>query len=268
VRRALPAGLLAAILVSGNARADGPASEALRDVGVATKDGATYRGELVEKVPADHVTLKLASGEVKRFAWADVADIAIAKEAPDKPDKDDAKPPTVHLVIDGEPGVLLERRQTAAEGWSATIWPGYQYVETWEVSCAAPCTTTVDAASVYRVNGSGVTTSRNFNLPVGRDPLRLHLVGRSAVLHSTSILLTFVGGIVALTGAVGLISSPALTDAAAAADVRSAGWVGVGVGALLLAIAIPTWIVTYSVAHTSDGQTLGSGGAAAPLLAF
>jgi hypothetical protein len=254
---------VATMLSSAAARADGPASDALRDVGVATKDGATYRGELVEKVPGDHVTLKLASGDVKRFAWADVVDVALAKDAPDK---DDAKPPTVHLAVDGEPGVLLERRQTAAEGWNATIWPGYSYTETWEVSCVAPCTTTVDAASTYRVNGGGVTTSRNFSLPQGRDALKLHLVGHSALLHGTGVILTFVGGLVALTGVVGLVSSPVLTDAAAAADVRSAGWVGVGIGALLMAIGVPTWIATYSVARTSDGQTLGSSGAAAPSL--
>jgi hypothetical protein len=264
--------LIATMLLVRVARADGPgasAADALRDVGVATRDGATYRGELVEKVPGDHVTLKLASGEVKRFAWADVADVATAKDSPertDKSDKDDLKPPLVHLAVDGEPGVLLERRQTAAEGWSATIWPGYQYVETWEVACAAPCTTTVDAASTYRVNGSGVSTSRNFSLPPGRDPLKLHLVGRSAVLHSTGIVLTFVGGIVAVTGAVGLFSSPALSDAAAAADVRGAGWAALGSGVLALAIGIPMWIATYSVARTSDGQTLGS--AAAERLAF
>src|SRR5580704_5570203 len=117
MRRLLLAGFLATSLLAGSARADGPASEALRDVGVATKDGATYRGELVEKVPGDHVTLKLASGEIKRFAWTDVADIASGKDTDRAPkdDKDESKPPTVHLVVDGEPGVLLERRQTAAE---------------------------------------------------------------------------------------------------------------------------------------------------------
>ena len=36
---------------------------------VRLKDGSTYQGELVEKVMGDHVTLKLATGDIKRFTW-------------------------------------------------------------------------------------------------------------------------------------------------------------------------------------------------------
>lgn len=226
------------------------ARSAAADVCITTKDAAQYCGDLVEKVPGDHVTIKEATGEVKRFAWTDVAG-EVSREAPPPPTKDDTeKPPQVHVVVDGEPGVLLERRQNASEGWSATIWPGYAYVETWEVACVAPCKTVVDAASTYRVNGPGVATSRNFSLPQGRDALRLHLVSRSAVLHATGIVLTFVGGILALAGGASLASSPAISDAAAAADVRGLGWVGLGAGALLMAIGIPTWVATYSYART------------------
>lgn len=231
---------LAAALVSRSA---------LADVCVTTKDAAQYCGDLVEKVPGDHVTIKEATGDVKRFAWPDVADTTTRVALPPAPKEDTEKPPQVHIVVDGAPGVLLERRQNASEGWNATIWPGYAYVETWEVACVAPCKTVVDAASTYRVNGGGVATSRNFSLPPGRDPLRLHLVQRSAVLHATGIVLTFVGGLVAIAGAASLASSPAISDAAAAADVRGFGWVGLGAGVLLMAVGIPTWIATYSYAE-------------------
>lgn len=182
--------------------------------------------------------------------------------------KEEDKPPQVHLVVDGEPGVLLERRQNATETWNATIWPGYSYAETWEVACVAPCKTVVDASSMYRVNGGGVATSRNFTLPQGQDPLQLHLVSHSSWLHSTAIVLTFVGGLVALAGAASLASSPAISDAAAAADVRGFGWVGLAAGAAMLAVGIPTWILTYSYARTPDGATMGSAPPIRPLLAF
>lgn len=223
---------------------------AAADVCVTTKDAAQYCGDLVEKVPGDHVTIKEATGDVKRFPWTDVVD-QVTREAPPAAARGDAdKPPQVHILVDGEPGVLLERRQNASEGWSATIWPGYAYVETWEVACVAPCKTVVDAASTYRVNGSGVATSRNFTLAPGRDPLRLTLVPRSAVLHATGIVLTFLGGVLALAGGASLASSPAISDTTAAADVRGLGWVGLGAGALLMAIGIPTWMATYSYART------------------
>jgi hypothetical protein len=40
---------------------------------VVTKDGSTYQGELVEKEPGKEVTVKLATGELKRFDWNEVA---------------------------------------------------------------------------------------------------------------------------------------------------------------------------------------------------
>ncbi len=46
---------------------------------VLLKSGASYRGELVERVPGDHLTLKLATGEVKTFKWAEL-DLSDADE--------------------------------------------------------------------------------------------------------------------------------------------------------------------------------------------
>src|SRR5262245_58684448 len=46
---------------------------------VQLKNGTTLKGQLLERLPGDHITLKLPSGEKKRFAWADVDSI---EEAP------------------------------------------------------------------------------------------------------------------------------------------------------------------------------------------
>ena len=59
-RRAFVAVALAVASSARGALADGGATESFRDVGVVTRDGASFRGELVEKVPGDHVTIKLA----------------------------------------------------------------------------------------------------------------------------------------------------------------------------------------------------------------
>lgn len=40
-------------------------------------DGSLYRGELLEYVPKDHVTLRLSSGEVRRFPWAQIKRVAL-----------------------------------------------------------------------------------------------------------------------------------------------------------------------------------------------
>ena len=266
VRRAWLAGALGLLIFTRPAHAEDRAADALADVGILTKAGASYHGKLVERVPDDHVTIELASGDIKRFAWAEIADVATSKESDKSKDKgDSSERPTVRIAVDGEPGVLLERRQSAAEGWTATLWPAYAYVEQWEVACVAPCTTTVDAGSMYRVNGGGATTSRNFTLPQGHDSLRLHLVGRSALLHGTGIAATLIGVLVALTGGSSLVAAPQISDSKAEAAFRGIGWTGVGAGVALMAIGIPIWLATYSVARTGDGKSLG---ATRPLLAF
>jgi hypothetical protein len=266
---------LAAALLSVRGRADGPAPPegpalgAFGDVGVATKDGAIYRGVLVERVPGDHVTLKLASGDIRRFAWADVVDVATAPEKEKDKEKEaeapEPKPPLVHLDVDGEPGIRLERRQTASEGWTLSVPPGYAYVELWEVSCVAPCKTVVDMNSIYRVNGRTATASHDFTLPAGHDHLKLHLESRSAILHGLGFTAIVGGTVLALAGGSSVIAAPAVSDSSVATAVRGVGVVGLVVGLVALGAGIPTFILTYSRAHTEDGRTLGQ---TVPALAF
>jgi hypothetical protein len=49
---------------------------------VELKDGSSYQGDLVEKVPSDHVTIKLATGEIKRFDWSSIASTREGASAP------------------------------------------------------------------------------------------------------------------------------------------------------------------------------------------
>ena len=39
-------------------------------------NGSIYRGELVELVPDDHITIRLATGAVKRFDWASITRVS------------------------------------------------------------------------------------------------------------------------------------------------------------------------------------------------
>lgn len=52
------------------AHANGPA---LTEFLVTLRNGGIYRGEVLEYEPGDHVTLKLARGDIKTFPWRDVA---------------------------------------------------------------------------------------------------------------------------------------------------------------------------------------------------
>ena len=41
---------------------------------VSLRNGGVVRGALVEKVPGDHITLKLATGEIRTIPWQDIAE--------------------------------------------------------------------------------------------------------------------------------------------------------------------------------------------------
>lgn len=66
-RLGLVAAQVLAILFAARVASAQPVTEVIELV-----DGSTFQGELVEKVPGDHLTLKLATGETRRFDWSDV----------------------------------------------------------------------------------------------------------------------------------------------------------------------------------------------------
>ena len=84
--RAAPALLAAVFLLAPAARA-----RTLREV-VTLVDGSTYQGELVEKVPGDHVTLQLATGEIKRFEWSQLASAIDESATGSAPESAPARP--------------------------------------------------------------------------------------------------------------------------------------------------------------------------------
>src|ERR1700733_6490417 len=49
-----------------------PPAAADIDEWVRLKDGTVVQGALVELTPNDHITIHLATGEIRRIAWADI----------------------------------------------------------------------------------------------------------------------------------------------------------------------------------------------------
>lgn len=78
-RSLLAAALAVSFVFVAAARAE-PVSGAAALERITLLDGSVYQGELVEKVVGDHVTLKLATGAVKRFDWRSLRGEAAAPE--------------------------------------------------------------------------------------------------------------------------------------------------------------------------------------------
>jgi len=150
---------------------------------VETIDGSTYRGELVESVVGSHVTLKLATGEIRRIEWLD-----LKRQGPETPAAPAAPPaqvspptpapnvvagPSVTATFPALAGLLAPSvaGYTGADAVRVTLDPhGYGYgvlamgptleqrIESgsgnrWRAVCSSPCNVAIDPHGEYRVRG-------------------------------------------------------------------------------------------------------------------
>lgn len=163
------------------APAPGPVAAAAEPEHVVTlRDGAIYRGVLIELVPNDHLVLRLATGELRRIAWADIQSRHVVASAPvpapvPVPFPVAAQPPTprgpravVHVDSSSPQAELY--RNIGSSMLVAVGQPGAMYgqAEHWERICRAPCDTPVDPSSRFQIRGDGLVPSSPFDLPSGQ----------------------------------------------------------------------------------------------------
>jgi hypothetical protein len=217
---------------------------------VVLHDGSRFRGTLVELVPSDHVTIKLATGDVKRFAWADIEKTVVvetseqvASTSPPPP------PPGVFVTLDAPSGAVLQRRT------GTIVMSGKMNgAAIWSDACSSPCDTTVSPGS-YRVAGPHFRGSNDFELPpVGRVRVDAKLGSAGGTLAGA--ILSTVGGVLTIEAVVDgvlavafAISTNAPTNQGAVIWGTVAGVAG-GVG---IALLVPGIIL---VASNSSNATV------------
>jgi len=191
-------------------------------------DGSVFAGELVEKVPGDHVTIKLASGEVRRFAWSAIAtspSLAVAVGQPQVLVQQlPPLPPRTGNVrfVSNTKGTLLMRVDSIPAfgmqgGWAQTRQSPV---------CYAPCTASIDANATYFVEGYNISPSTHFAIPEESSTVSVR-TGAEA-LTVTGVTLASLGSISVITGA---IATPI-----AFADSKTSGingWEAFGLSALI-----------------------------------
>ncbi|HSY21720.1 MAG TPA: hypothetical protein VK841_06380 [Polyangiaceae bacterium] len=172
-------------------------------------DGSVYRGTIIELVPRDHVTLRIATGEIRRFRMADVyyqgdeatqpgrtADApqrqtrAPAARERGRAESDDGVP--VHVVTnDPDLTLLVESSQATAGYWTAK---GYKDL------CIAPCGTALPVGTYHMA----LSSHGGRPVPVG-EPVQLQGPSTLQAWYESRVG-TRVAGIVitALGGAGGL----------------------------------------------------------------
>ena len=144
---------------------------------VKTKDGSMYRGTILEIVAGDHVDLRLSSGEVKRFASADVVYAGAAVDgAPPAPAAQRGPQPLVTLDAASaklhfeatSPDIDFHIRTGEAvvsgEMWTGRGGGAYAGTATdYEPICTAPCDATLP------VGTHRLALSQNGHSPVEPD---------------------------------------------------------------------------------------------------
>jgi hypothetical protein len=166
---------------------------------VVLRDGASLRGQVVEVIPGEQVTLRLAGGQVLRLDWSLLERIG-----------EPAAPPTPFVEIDyraDDPNARLLRLG------ERTDWRGTAISEMEEV-CRASCRRLLHRHEPLAVAGQGVVASRLFALPADAPSVRIRVETGSQTLRKTGWTLLGGGVAVAVVGAavalVGVSSSPTM----------------------------------------------------------
>jgi hypothetical protein len=261
LRRALgvlaAANLGASALVFGatDARAQQPAPTPVSDdrYTVVTTDGSQYRGELVERVSGDHVTVKLATGEIRKIPLAEVK--TEWRGVPPPAARIPGTPVQVTVIggaIVGAPLTYHGPDEVAIHLTNASNDGGTLYHESasgWETVCLMPCTTTADPKTSYKLHNSDP-----FRFPAASGPLDLVAdsgARRSTVAWGAGLLLLGTAALVVAPPVLFLV--PLQSDGSGNAKPldSSVGWTTVAVsgamivaGIVLLALNPPTTLTT------------------------
>ncbi len=212
----MAAAVLGVVLTSGTAFAQEipvpawSATAGAEDV-VVLKDGGAVRGTVMEVLPNDHVSVKLADGRTAIIAWSVVHHIEQAAKPAATPTP--AAPPQVtpqapapapvtgniHVRMEGDDSAVLEQDHGGA--WSAV--------------CNGACDRDLPLEPMYRISGSGVRTSGSFHL-LGKpgDHVTLHLNTASSAGFSGGVAMALLGGLAATIGFYGAIIASSNDDEA------------------------------------------------------
>lgn len=235
-------------------------------------NGARYCGELVEEIPNQHIVLKLATGEVKRFAWNELVQPPPQPPAYAPPPM---PPPVPAPPVDGvrvtiessNPRVELHSQigETAVPMVSMVNRVAYSYtaiVPVWSPVCRAPCGDVVSRRANYIIKGDGIRPSMSFSLLNTPSAVNLRVKAGSSgafvgglMLMSVVGVLGTVGGVTTIVMGEVLAGSPS-TSRSTVTTLRGVGYTTLAVGLLSIAGGIALMVTSKTTVQLESGERL------------
>lgn len=245
--RELALALIATVAVASTAAAQTPPDL------VELTNGGVLRGTVVENIPGDHVTVQLATGEVRTLSAAEVARVTLGSAAPVMapvvvPVPVPAPPPGIELEVVGEGAepITLQRLVGSA---TVAVWTGRGVgtaaIDAFEPVCTAPCTARMEPGTYALGLSMGSGTARR----AGHSLWTLD--------HDTTLALEYesregirIGGWVFFAIGTALFLAATLLPLALAPDDTEGLLIGLGAGAGIYVLTlIPFFIMAFMNDH-------------------
>lgn len=167
---------------------------------VVLKDGGAIRGLVMEMLPGDHVSVRLADGRTAIVPWVLVHHIEQAARPAPIPSTGSTTPPTAAQVAAATPATPITGSATVHLVGDEVVLQ-IQRGGAWETACNSPCDREMPLDSNYRVTGSNVRTSGAFRLLAKPgDHVTLDVNTGSSAGFSGGVTMALLGGLTATIG--------------------------------------------------------------------
>lgn len=233
---------------------------------VVLRDGSFYRGEIIEKIVGDHITMKLVTGDVRQIPWESLAPAPLPTP-PAPPVQPPPQAPMVArsapLTLPTQPGPSYVRVQVTADDHRAMLEASTGGLDgAFARICVAPCSAVVDQNRIFRVGGDGVSATDSFSLSVPMNTVDAQMkstqrrpIGRFLALDVGTPIVV-VGGIILGIGALGFSIGEEHNNTESGIRTLVVGGVIAGAGLATLTTGIVLWATSNSTVSI-NGKELG-----------